>query len=215
MSAADSSAVWALCQLTSFTFVFLFLHIFSYFIADGKMQYADQGPCCWLLIVQDYVIINFIFHILSLYISLLCPHTARLCYVFHYPANVLVTVSLICESTRGKKQVRGRERTRANISKDKRKENYHQALQASLSLFPSPQWTPFFFSVFFLPPVDKMLINVKLSSLSFPALNALMRIRLPSRLRAVFWPPTIMGRGAEGVQLISGIQGWRVKLGFI
>lgn len=82
MSAADSSAVWALCQLTSFTFVFLFLHIFSYFIADGKMQYADQGPCCWLLIVQDYVIINFdipLYFIYYPFILAYCAHTLPDC----------------------------------------------------------------------------------------------------------------------------------------
>lgn len=48
-----------------------------------------------------------------------------------------------------------------------------------------------------------MLINVKLSSPSFPALNVLMRIRLPSRLQATFWLPTITGRGAKGVHSVD------------
>lgn len=77
--------------------------------------------------VWDYFIINFSLYFL--YYPLLfaycayCAH-ARLCHVFHYSTNVLVTVSLICESTRGKKQVREGERTRANRVKEERKENY-------------------------------------------------------------------------------------------
>lgn len=69
---------------------------------------------------------------------------------------------------------------------------------------PSPRCPPLFFPSFSVPPVDKMLINVKLSSLSFPALNALMRIRLPSRLQAAFSPPTHYGQGeAKGVQSVD------------
>lgn len=72
-----------------------------------------------------------------LFISRLCPHIVWSCSVFHYWANVLATMSLICESTRGKSKLGGlRKRTRANILKDKRKGNHHQSPWAFSSARP-------------------------------------------------------------------------------
>lgn len=164
------------------------------------------------MMIKNLVIVFLLFGIMSLLIlisiQISCiiplyePSCAWLFHVFHYSTNVLVTMSLICESTRGEKQVRVWGRTRTNILKDKRKENYHPGPQAFHLLFPSAGCPPLSFPSFSNPPVDKMQINVKLSSLSFTALNALMRIHFPSRLWAAFWPPPIIGKGSWGVSVI-------------
>lgn len=122
-------------------------------------------------------------------------------------------MSLICESTRGEKQVRGRERTRTNTLKDKRKENYYQGPQAFRSLSPITPVSAFLFPLIFLPPVDTMQINAKLSSQSFSALNALIRTRPPSQgCRRLLILRPIFGEEAEGFQ---SLRGRRVKAGFI
>lgn len=85
-------------------------------------------------------------------------------------------MSLICESTRGRKRSQGpRERVcvggggaRSNTLKDKRKENYYQGPEAffrrpGVRLPSSPSFSR--------PPVDNMQINAKLSSQSFRASN--------------------------------------------
>lgn len=103
------------------------MYLFSSFTTNEKKkdECSQQGPCLdYNCLGLFHFLLLFIFLVLPPFICLLCPRSARLCHVFHYSTNVLVTVSLICESTRGKKQVREGERTRANRVKDERKENY-------------------------------------------------------------------------------------------
>lgn len=136
---------WLLCGVTFMSTHTFYLLLYFYFFTVAGFCPKHYSYMSLLILIPLYIS-----RIVPFFISLLCPHTARLCRVFHYPTNVLVTESLICESTLGQKQVRSRERTRANISKDKR-ENYRQGPQASLSLSPSPQCPLFFFPSFSYP----------------------------------------------------------------
>lgn len=134
-----------------------------------------------------------------LFYSLLFPHSAQLCLVLHYSINALGTVPLICGSTQGNIRKSGAEREQELIYWKTRERGTISIVLRRVSRSSSPQCLP----SIFLPPLDKTLINSKLSSPSFPVLNALMGNRFRLRLQATFWPIAVLCKGVDGVHSLE------------
>lgn len=114
-------------------------------------------------------------------------NTARLCHVFHYQTNVLVTVSLICESTWGKKHIRGQDRASQYIEIQQKVAAPSKSLGSFIAVLINPCSV---FHLLSLLPVDKILINIKWFCLFFsPTLNAQIRISLPIKVAGNFCCP--------------------------